>query len=150
MSIIKVAFQPQIEVDPFSGDIKGIIYQPKIPIIISVYGKLYRYKIEPFVDSGATRNLFPAEILDSLKIKLENNKKRIHYGIGGKQVISYTHKVKIFLVKYHFSTEIDFSREHRAPLLGVESFFRHFEYVNFNMLDQQLELKPISRKSKQN
>lgn len=149
MPIIKVAFQPQLVINP-SGVYEGIIYQPKIPIIVSIYGKLFPYKIGSFVDSGATRNLFPAEILESIKIKLENNKKRIYFGIGGKEVISYTHKVKIFIDKYHFSTEIDFSREHKPPLLGIESFFRHFEYVNFNMLDQQLELKSLTRKSKSN
>lgn len=144
MPIIKVKFRPQIVTHPASGKFEGIIYQPKIPLFLSIHGKLYPYKIEPFVDSGATRNLFPAEILDSLKIKLKNKNKRIHYGIGGKEVVSYTHEVKILIENYHFYTEIDFSREHKPPLLGLESFFRYFEYVNFNMLDYQLELKPIT------
>ncbi len=150
MSIIKVAFQPQIVINPVSGRFEGIIYQPKIPIFLSVNGKLFPYKIAPFVDSGATRNLFPAEVLDSLAIKLENNKKRIHYGIGGKEVIAYTHEVKILIENYQFFTEIDFSRKHKPPLLGIESFFRHFEYVNFNMSDQQLELKPITKTGRSN
>jgi hypothetical protein len=140
MSVFKYPFQPQLEYDPFTQKATGIILQPKIPIFIKVKGILHIFKIEPHVDSGATRNLFPADPLDSLGITLENNRKREHIGIGEHKLVSYTHEVEILLANYSFITEIDFSREQRAPLLGVESFFRFFDHITFNMEQSQLEL----------
>ena len=141
MPIIKFPFQPQLEYDPFAKKIVGVIYQPKVPIFLKMNGTLYPFKLEPHVDSGATRNLFPADPLISLGITLENKRKRVHYGIGGKEVISYTHDAEILIDKYSFITEIDFSRNHKPPLLGVEGFFQFFEHVHFNMIEEQLELK---------
>lgn len=140
MPIIKAPFKPQVGYNPFTKAVE-IVLQPKIPIFMKINGMLYPFKIEPHVDSGATRNLFPADPLDSLGIKLENKRKRIHFGIGGHEVISYTHDVEILIDNYKFMTEIDFSRKHKPPLLGVESFFAFFDYVNFNMFERQLELK---------
>jgi hypothetical protein len=141
MPLIKYPFQPQLEYDPFTRKATGIILQPKIPIFIKVNGILHIFKIEPHVDSGATRNLFPVDPLDALGITLENNRKRRHIGIGEHELVSYTHEVEIIVGEfYRFTTEIDFSREQRAPLLGVESFFRFFAAVNFNMERSQLEL----------
>lgn len=141
MPIVKFPFQPQVEYDPFIKKIVGIVYQPKVPIFLKINGVLYPFRLEPHVDSGATRNLFPSDPLDSLSIKLENGHKRLHLGIGGHEVISYTHEVEILIDNYSFVTEIDFSRKHKPPLLGIESFFSFFDYVHFNMLDKQLELK---------
>lgn len=142
MAVAKYPFQPQLEYDPLVKKITGVVLQPKIPIFLKINGVLYPFKIEPHVDSGATRNLFPADPLDSLGITLENNYKRKHIGIGGHEVTSYTHEVEILVgTNYNFVTEIDFSRDHKPPLLGVEGFFRFFEAVNFDMLNKQLELK---------
>jgi hypothetical protein len=148
MPLIKYPFQPQLEYDPLTKKATGIILQPKIPIFIKVNGILHIFKIEPHVDSGATRNLFPADPLDSLGIKLENSRKRVHIGIGEHQLVSYTHEVEIVIDKfYSFTTEIDFSRDQRAPLLGVESFFRFFDQVNFNMERSQLEISYSTKKN---
>lgn len=140
MAVIKLAFTPQLYTNPFTKEI-DLIYVPKVTIFIKVNSILYPFKIDAHVDSGATRNLFPADPLKSLGIKLENKRKRTHYGIGGKEVISYTHDVEVLIDRYKFITEIDFSAEHRPPLLGVEGFFAFFDSVHFNMFDKELELK---------
>jgi hypothetical protein len=79
------------------------IHQPKVTILVKVHGQLYPYTIEAFVDSSATRNLFPADVLTYLHIPVDNGQKKIHYGIGGITVVSYTHepvpKIKLGLVK---------------------------------------------------
>lgn len=85
MAVIKYPFQQMLEYNPITKKTVGIIYQPKIPIFLKINGMLYIFKIEPHVDSGATRNLFPPDPLDSLGIKLENKNKRVHLGIGNKE-----------------------------------------------------------------
>ena len=141
MPVVKYPFKPQPISDTSGKNLVTIVWQPKIPIFLKINGILYPFKLEPFVDSGATRNLFPADPLDSFGIKLENEQKRIHYGIGGYEVISYTHEVEIIVDKYRFTTEIDFSRRHKPPLLGVDGFFRFFDSVFFDMINHQLVLK---------
>lgn len=141
MSVLKYPFKPQIEYNPRTNKTIGVVYQPKIPIFIKLNNVLYIFKLEPHVDSGAVRNLFPADPLKSMGIKLENGWVREHLGIGGRIVKSYTHEAVILIGNYSFITEIDFSNEHKPPLLGVEGFFKFFDYVNFNMKDLQIELK---------
>ena len=63
------------------------IHQPKATILVKVHRQLYPYTIEAFVDSGATRNLFPADVLTYLHIPVDNGQKKIHYGIGGVNVM---------------------------------------------------------------
>lgn len=139
MAVVRYSFKPQVGLNPITKIIE-IIFQPKIPIFLRVNSLLYPFRIEPHVDSGATRNLFPADPLDSLGIELENNRKRKHFGIGGHEVVSYTHEVEILIDNYSFTTEIDFSRDHKFPLLGVEGFFKFFDSIHFNMNNKQLEL----------
>lgn len=139
MPIIRSDFKPNVFLDPISKEFE-FIYLPKITIFIKINGILYSFKIDAYVDSGATRNLFPADILKSLNIKLENNRKKIHYGIGEKEVVSYTHDVEILVDKYRINTEIDFSKDHKPHLLGIDKFFNFFDQVTFNMADRKLEL----------
>jgi hypothetical protein len=54
----------------------GWIHQPKVTIMVKARGQLYPYIIEAFVDSGATRNLFPADILTYLHIPVDNGMKK--------------------------------------------------------------------------
>lgn len=101
---------------------------------------MYPFSISAHLDSGATRNLFPSDLLESLNIELENNRKQIHYGIGGKELISYSHKVEILVGNFRLSTEIDFSNEHKPALLGVEGFFNFFDFIRFNSIEKRTEL----------
>lgn len=146
MPLIKVGFKPLIYKDPISKELV-IAYAPKIPIFIKVGGILYPFKIDAFVDSGATRNLFPAEVLQTIGAPLENDNKFIHLGIGGKELVSYAHEGEILIGNYKINTQIDFSVDHKAPLLGLHKFFDFFDSVNFNMERQILELSYSSKKN---
>jgi hypothetical protein len=123
------------------------IHQPKVTILVKVAGQLYPYTIDAFVDSGATRNLFPADVLSYLHIPVDNGQKKVHHGIGGINVVSYTHKADILLGGYTIPTEIDFSSHHKPALLGMDKFFEFFDSVNFNMERSQLELRYSTKKN---
>lgn len=146
MPIIKEEFKPQFYIDPVTKK-PDLTYVPKVTIFIKVQGQLYPFKIDAFVDSGATRNLFPAELLKLLNIKLENGRRKKHIGIGDIELTSYTHEAEILISGYSFKTEIDFSKDHKPPLLGIEKFFDYFDQVNFNMERSQLELSYTAKKS---
>jgi hypothetical protein len=59
------------------------IHQPKVTILVKVAGQLYPYTIDAFVDSAATRNLFPADILTYFHIPLDNGKKKFITALAG-------------------------------------------------------------------
>ena len=145
MPIIKEEFKPQYYIDPITKKI-DLSYQPKVTIFVKVQGDLYPFKILAFVDSGATRNLFPAELLTLLNIKLVNGRKKMHFGIGGAEVTSYTHEAEILIGGYIIETEIDFSEEHKPYILGIEKFFYFFDYINLNMKLNQTELGYSNKK----
>src|SRR5918999_944038 len=140
MPVIVEPFKPGFFVDPLTKQV-DLIRQPKLSIFIKVNGELYPYKIEAFVDSGATRNLFPADILTDLHIPVASGEKKIHHGIGGIDVTSYTHGAEILIGGFRIKTDIDFGLDHKPPLLGMEKFFDFFDSVTFNMERSQLELR---------
>ena len=146
MPIITEAFFPQYFVNPVTKQIE-LAYQPRITIFLKIQGLLYPFKIQPFVDSGATRNLFPMDPLEILHIPLDNGRKRIHFGIGGVEVTSYTHDVEILVGDLRIQTEIDFSAKQKAPLLGIEKFFEYFDNISFNMKRSQIELRYMIKRS---
>jgi hypothetical protein len=146
MPLITEPFKPLWYVDKVTKQFE-LSYLPKITIFVKVSGQLYPFKIEAFVDSGAVRNLFPADILDPLNIQLESGKKKFHYGIGEIEVLSYIHKAEILVGGRTIQTEIDFSRDHKPPLLGIKQFFDFFDSVNFNMERSQLELHYSTKKN---
>ena len=125
----------------------GWIHQPKVTIMVKAHGQLYPYIIEAFADSGATRNLFPADILTYLHIPVDNGRKKMHHGIGGVNVMSYTHTADILIGGITIPTEIDFGLNHKPALLGIDKFFEFFDSVNFNMERSQLELRYSTKKN---
>lgn len=139
MSIIKRDFVPGVFQDPVSKKIE-FTFQPKITIFLKINDILYPFRIDAYVDSGAVRNLFPADPLKYFNIKLDNGRERIHYGIGDKEVISFTHDVQILVGEFRINTEIDFSNKHKPHLLGTDKFFKFFDRVTFNMKNKSLEL----------
>jgi hypothetical protein len=146
MPVITKRFQTLPYYDKVTNRVMWI-HQPKVTILVKVAGQLYPYTIDAFVDSGATRNLFPADILTYLHIPVENGKKKIHHGIGGINVMSYTHTAAILIGGVTIPTEIDFSRDHKPALLGIDKFFEFFASINFNMERSQLELSYSTKKN---
>jgi len=106
-------------------------FRPFVPVIVTK-GKQSTLPIFALVDSGADFNLFPAQAAEIIGLKLKSGIKKPMFGIGGQQVMSYSHKVKLHIVKYSFETWVNFSESQNVPLLGREGFFDHFERINFN------------------
>jgi hypothetical protein len=146
MPVITERFQTLPYLDKVTNRVVWI-HQPIVIILVKVAGQLYPYTIDAFVDFGATRNLFPADVLSYLHIPLDNGQKKIHYGIGSMNVVSYTYNVDILIGGQTIRTEIDFSSDHKPALLGIDSFFEFFDSVNFNMERSQLELRYSTQKN---
>lgn len=117
-----------------------VVYSPVIPIKLSANHKMYPRDVKCLLDSGAETNLMPADIGENLGLNVKKGKKREHWGIGSIGIVAYTHPVKIFVERYSFKTEVDFSYDHRIPLLGRYGFFKHFKTVTFNEARLRVDL----------
>lgn len=115
-------------------------FRPFVPVILSK-GKLAAFPIHALVDSGADYCLFPAQVAEIIGLNVKTGVKKSIYGIGNQKVISYTHKVKLHIVKYSFETFIDFSESQKIPLLGRDGFFNHFNRVNFDQNKKSILFK---------
>ncbi len=116
------------------------IYFPSVPIRISIDHKMFPYKIDCLLDSGADYNLFPADIGISIGINIKKGEKVEHIGIGNVGIMAYRHPIKIFLDGYNFKTEAHFSFDHKIPLLGRDGFFKYFHEIVFNEKAKKLNL----------
>ncbi len=112
---------------------------PFIPIRIA-FGHKLSLSFRALVDSGATRTLLPSALGRQAGIDIPSGKQVQVFGIGSKEIIAYTHKVKIYLGFMSFETEADFSFEQDIPLLGREGFFNLFQKVIFDQNFHQLQL----------
>jgi hypothetical protein len=120
----KVTYYPYIAEDPQTKK-RFEIFRPTIPIVFVYKGKP-SWDFQAFIDSGSDRNLFPAQMGEYVGINIESGKKRSIRGIGDHDIAAYTHQVKILAAGKSFETEIDFSYEQKAPLLGRSGFFDFF------------------------
>lgn len=102
---------------------------------------LIKYPIKCLIDSGAGRNLFPAELGILLGIDIESGVPIVHQGIGKDTLKAYTHNISLFVGIFSFDTEVDFSYEHSFPLLGRYGFFEYFRKVMFNEEEKMVELQ---------
>ena len=116
------------------------VYRPVIQITISANHKVYPNTISCLVDSGADFNLFPATIGESLGLKIKTGEKVTHMGIANVGIAAYKHPVKIYIKEYSFKTDIDFSYDHKIPILGRHGFFDHFQSIKSNEKLLRLEL----------
>lgn len=141
MSIKRLTFKylPIPKRDPKTQEIIGEVYYPVVPIRISYAHKLGRI-FNALIDSGAGRNLFPAELGEMVGIKIKKGKQVIILGIGGIEINGFTHKIKIYIGTTSFNTEADFSEEQRVPLLGRNGFFNLFRSVTFKENEKIIEL----------
>lgn len=117
------------------------IYTPIIPIRLSANYRIYPYSINCLLDSGADFNLLPADIGEELGLKITKGKKVEHLGIGNIGIVAYRHPAKLFIKNYMLKTEIDFSYDHKIPLLGRHGFFAFFKRVTFNEENLRVDLE---------
>jgi hypothetical protein len=125
-----VTYYPYICEDPKTGK-QVEVPRPTIPIVI-VYKDKPSWDFQALVDSGSDRNLFPAEIGETIGMDIKSGNRRPIRGIGDHDIMAYTHKVKILAAGKTFEAEIDFSYEQKSPLLGRSGFFNFFKEICFN------------------
>lgn len=138
--IFRFKYLPLPKRDLKTKKIIGEVHIPIVPIRIS-----YAYRLgRPFhslVDSGAERNLFPADLGEILSMKVRKGKSIDILGIGGVQIKGYTHKIRLYVGTVSFSTEADFSYQQQVPLLGRTGFFNLFKRVVFDENKKILDLE---------
>jgi len=140
MNSVSFYYVPDIAKDSTTGKLVEIL-RPKIPIRLSMKHKMFPQIIECLFDTGSDRNLFPAEVAKYLGIKVKKGKPQKIGGIGNSEPIdAYTHKVKIFVGNHAFDTEIDFSFEHKVPILGRIGFMDRYESIEVNEKKKYIKL----------
>ena len=140
MSSIAFYYVPDPSIDNTTGKLTEVL-RPKIPIRLSMNHKMFPQVLECLFDTGSDRNLFPADIAKRLGIKVEKGKLRKIGGIGdNKPIDAYTHEVKIFVDDYNFDTEIDFSFQHKIPILGRMGFMDKYESIEVNEKKKYIKL----------
>ncbi len=131
MKDITFYYVPDVYVDNSTGKTIEIL-RPKIPIRLSVNFKISKVLIDCLFDTGSDRNLFPADWGRSLGLKIEKGKKVKIGGIGGAEIIAYTHPVELFIQGNKIVTEADFSDKQNVPLLGRIGFMDNFSETIVN------------------
>ncbi len=112
---------PDVGIDNTTGKVVERL-RPKIPVRLSANFNTSKVLVDCLFDTGSDRNLFPADWGRSLGLKIEKGKKVKIGGIGGKELIAYTHKVTLHIQGNKIITEADFSAEQNTPLLGRIGF----------------------------
>ncbi len=116
------------------------VFRPTVPIEIS-YGSNFSGEFQALVDSGSDKNLFPAKLGEFMRIDVKKGKARNIMGIGGKNIVAYTHKVKLYIAKLNFDMQVDFSYEQEMPLLGRDGFFNLFKHISFSEKMKEVTFK---------
>lgn len=131
MKDVTFYYIPDIYTDISTGKTIEIL-RPKIPVRLSANFNTSKVLIDCLFDTGSDRNLFPADWGRSLGLKIEKGKKVKIGGIGGKELIAYTHKVTLHIQGNKIITEADFSNEQNTPLLGRIGFMDKVEEIIIN------------------
>jgi hypothetical protein len=140
MKSISYYYVPDISKDNITGELVEIL-RPKIPIRLSMNHKIFPQIIECLFDTGSDRNLFPAEVARYLGIKVERGRLQKIGGIGNNEPIrAYTHRAKIYVADYGFDTDIDFSFQHKIPILGRMGFMNNYELIEVNEKKKYIKL----------
>ena len=141
MSLIRFDYIADLVIDPSTKKETGRIYRPKIPIRLCYGHNMAKFLVDCLIDSGSDNNLFPAEWGEVLGIKIQKGKQTSIYGIGNIKIISYCHKVKLYMGTVSIFTEANFIYEQNIPLLGRNGFFNCFKRIIFNDKDRFVELE---------
>lgn len=140
MSVIKSDYTPRVFIN-LKTEKTEYLYTPLIDIRLCYKHRLSKNLIKCLLDSGADRNLFPAEWGEIVNINIKKGEKISHFGIGDMEIIAYRHKIKLYVGSYDFNTTADFSYEQKFPLLGREDFFKYFKQIIFYERERYIKLK---------
>lgn len=124
------------------GRLLEMVYRTHIWFMFKIGHRLTR-PIAGLIDSGADRNLFPAQIGEHLGINVKRGKKHITTGIGSHQIITFRHSGidLLFDSGHHFETEVDSSYEIETLLLGGIGFFDKFKKVILQKKEEVVKLE---------
>ncbi|MDO8487623.1 MAG: hypothetical protein Q7S45_04975 [Candidatus Curtissbacteria bacterium] len=124
------------------GKFLEMIYRPHIWFMFKINHKFTR-PVAGLIDSGADRNLFPAEVGEVLGLNVKKGKEYVTTGIGNHQIITYRHLgIELFFDQgFHFRTEVDFSYDMSTLLLGGIGFFDRFKKVILQKEAEIVELE---------
>jgi len=140
MSLVKFDYTPEVFFNEKTRKVE-YIYRPLIPIRLAYKHSLGKFPINCLLDSGADKNLFPAQWGQAVGINIKSGKEITHYGIGDKDIKCFRHKVMLLVGAYKFETEADFSFEQSFPLVGRDGFFKHFKKITFQEKERFVQLK---------
>lgn len=129
-------------VEDNDGHYLETVYRPHAWFMFKVNHKFTRL-FAGLIDSGADRNLFPAELGEALGINIKKCKESTATGIGNHQITTYRHsEIDLFFdYGFHFQTEIDFSYEIGTLLLGGIGFFDKFKKISLDKKQCIVELE---------
>lgn len=140
MSLVKFDYTPEVFFNEKTRKVE-YIYRPLIPTGLAYKHSFGKFPVNCLLDSGADKNLFPAQWGEAIGIKIKSGKTITHYGIGSKNIKCFRHKVTLFVGRYKFEAETDFSFEQSFPLLGRDGFFKHFKKITFHEKEHLVELE---------
>lgn len=123
------------------------VSRPVIPITIKHGNKSIRY--EALVDSGADECFFHSEVGELLGLDIKKGKAEEVFGIGGKVLLYYRHKILIEVGGSSHEIEAGFlpdvaGRVMKYGVLGQKGFFDLF-IVRFDFPKGEIELKKIKK-----
>lgn len=140
MSVVKFDYTPEVFFNEKTRKVE-YIYRPLIPIRLAYKHSFGKFPVNCLLDSGADKNLFPAQWGEAVGIEIKSGEIITHYGIGSKDIKCFRHKATLFIGAYKFETEADFSFEQSFPLLGRDGFFRYFKRITFHEKEHLIELR---------
>ncbi|MEK7610998.1 MAG: aspartyl protease family protein [Patescibacteria group bacterium] len=135
---------PEVYLNPVTGQ-EAIYYSPKVAIVIWC-NHLSTGPIRCLIDTGATFNVFPAEValayLGFSKKSLVKKCRKINFGgIGGIIREAYGHLCTIHTPDFRFNNVyIYFMDNQPYPLLGRVGFMDHFDKIVIDETRKNLEL----------
>lgn len=124
--------------DPFSN--KKYILRPIIPVSLQHKDKAIHY--EALIDSGADFCIFPIELANNLKIKINPNRTIYFSGVGGQPLKGFIVKIRLRIGEINIFTKIVFVESGSTRVLGQRGFFDHFD-VKLSYQKQIIEIEPI-------
>lgn len=115
------------------------IYRPILLTRIKSGRNITPFDFEAILDSGADRNLFPAEAYRIIGNNVESGRK-VEIGGLGDPVTSYEHQVTLVFHRRTLRTKVCFANIIKNPILGRADFFTHFSEIKFKEQDKKFFL----------
>ena len=123
---------------------KRLLGAPAPVVLVDLFHNGAQTEAQAYVDSGAGYSIFDADISRRLGIVLEDGARIWIYGLDGRRVSVYLHRIGLGLAGFHITATVGFSDEMRIGfnLLGRHSVFNQLQFC-FNDRDHELTVTPL-------